>query len=185
MKEVQWWVTFLVGLFCQGALGLLVYMKDCKLSLALLPSYIQSCKQSSYQTFCNWCSDLTGLLLSLSGAAQRVFLSSNNLTPCYNNTVDLICYYPDVMEEVGGQFKYTATTASWREDGQRIFPDEDVFDLQNVNQTASRLRVRIDPANFTGDPVSFTCYLPLTSGGEDSASRVVDPQGIQYTHLFI
>ena len=89
------------------------------------------------------------------------------------------------MEEVGGKFKYIATTASWREDGERLFPDEDVFDLQNVNQTASRLRVRIDPANFTGDPVSFTCYLPLTSGGEDSASTVVDPQGIQYTQRFI
>ena len=37
--------------------------------------------------------------------------------------------------------------------------------------------MRIGPANFTGDPVSFTCFLPLTSGGEDSASTVVDPQG--------
>ena len=89
------------------------------------------------------------------------------------------------MERVYGQFKYTVIAASWREDGERLFPDEDVFDLQNVNQTASRLRVRIDPANFTGDPVSFTCYLPLTSGGEDSASTVVDPQGIQYTQRFI
>ena len=112
------------------------------------------------------------------GAAQRVFLSSNNPTPCYNNTVDLICYYPDVMERVNGQFKYAAAIAIFRENGKRLFPDEDIFDQRSINQTASRLRVRIDPANFTGDPVSFTCYLPLTSGGEDSASTVVDPQGI-------
>ena len=116
-----------------------------------------------------------------SGAAQRVFLSSNNPTPCYNNTVDLICYYPHVMERVNGQPRYTVTTPSWRVNGERIFPDEDVFDQQIVNQTASRLRVRIDPAIFTGDPVSFTCYLLLTSGGEDSASTVVDPQGVLIT----
>ena len=121
----------------------------------------------------------------VSVTAGAVLLSLNNPTPCYNDTVDLICYYPHVMERVYGQFKYTVIAASWRVNGERLFPDEDVFDLQNVNQTASRLRVRIDPANFTGDPVSFTCYLPLTSGGEDSASTVVDPQGIQYTQRFI
>ena len=107
-----------------------------------------------------------------------MFLSSNNPTSCYNSTVDFICYYPDVKERVNGQPKYLVTTASWRVNGKTIFPDEDVFDQRPINQTASRLRVRIDPANFTGDPVSFTCYLPLTSGGEDSASTVVDPQGI-------
>ena len=107
-----------------------------------------------------------------------MFLSSNNPTPCYNNTVDLICYYPDVIESVNGQPRYSVTIPSWRLNGDLLFPDEGVFDLQIVNQTASRLRVRVDPANFTGDPVSFTCFLPLTSGGEDSASTVVDPQGV-------
>ena len=121
--------------------------------------------------------------MSNSGASQRVFLSSDNPTPCYNNTVDLICYYPDVMERVNGQPRYIVTTASWTVNGELLFPDEDVFDQQIVNQTASRLRVRIDPAIFTGDPVSFTCYLPLRSGGEDNASTVVDPQGsYTYTH---
>ena len=110
-----------------------------------------------------------------------MFLSSNNPTPCYNSTVDLICHYPDVMEEVGGQPRYIVPTASWRVNGEVLFPDEDVFDQRSINQTSSRLRVRIDPANFTGDPVSFTCYLPLTSGGEDSASTVVDPQGVFLT----
>ena len=46
-----------------------------------------------------------------SGAAhdQQVFLSSNNPTPCFGDTVDLICYYPDVMERVNRKPKYTAT----------------------------------------------------------------------------
>ena len=115
------------------------------------------------------------VLLSLSGAAQQhVFLSSTNPTPCYNDTVDLICHYPDLMERVNGQLRYTATTATWRMNGQTLFPDGDVFTQTSINQTASRLKVRIDPATFTGDPVSFTCYLPLTGGGEDSASTVVD-----------
>ena len=116
-----------------------------------------------------------------SGAAQRVFLSSNNPTPCYNNTVDLICYYPDVMERVNGQPRYSVPTANWRRNGEFIFTDKDGYDQRRLNQTASRLRVRVDPANFTGDPVSFTCYLPLTSGGEDIASTVVDPQGVFLT----
>ena len=120
----------------------------------------------------------------VSVTAGAVLLSLNNPTPCYNNTVDLICYYPDVMETVNGQRRYTVTLPSWRVNGKDVFPDEDVFDLHTVNQTASRLRVRIDPANFTGDPVSFTCYLPLTSGGEDSASTVVDPQEVYNTHIF-
>ena len=111
------------------------------------------------------------------GAAQRVFLSSNNPTTCYNNTVDLICHYPDVMERVNGQPRYTVTIPNWRMNGELIYLDEDVYDQRSINQTASRLRVRIDPAIFTGDPVSFTCFLLLTSGGEDSASTVVDPQG--------
>ena len=119
--------------------------------------------------------------MSPSGAAQRVFLSSNNPTPCYNNTVDLTCHYPHVMERVNGQRRYTVTLPSWRVNGEDLFPDEYVFDQISINQTASRLRVRIDPAFFTGDPVSFTCYLPLTSGGEDSASTVVDPQGVFLT----
>ena len=119
--------------------------------------------------------------MSDSGAAQRVFLSSNNPTPCYNNTVDLICYYPDVMERVNGTPRYSVPTTSWRMNGEFILDDEDVFDQRPPNQTASRLRVRIDPAIFTGDPVSFTCYLPLTSGGEDSASTVVVPQGVFLT----
>ena len=123
----------------------------------------------------------TSLLLSLSGAAQRVFLYTNNPTPCYNSTVDLICYYPDVMERVNGLPRYIVPIASWRVNGEFIFPDEDVFDQRSINQTATRLRVKIDPANFTGNPVSFTCYLPLTRGGEDSASTVVDPQGVFLT----
>ena len=106
-----------------------------------------------------------------------MFLSSNNPTPCYNNTVDLICHYPDVMERVNGQPRYTVPTANWRMNREFIFTAKDVFDQRPPNETASRLRVRIDPAHFTGDPVSFTCYLPLASGGEDSASTVVDPQG--------
>ena len=119
--------------------------------------------------------------MSNSGTAQQVFLSSNNPTPSHNNTVDLICYYPDVMEMVDGQPRYLVTTPSWRVNGERLFPDGDLVDQMSVNQTASRLRVRIDPTIFTGDPVNFTCYLPLTSGGEDSASTVVDPQG-SYTY---
>ena len=115
--------------------------------------------------------------MSDSGAAQRVILYTNNPTPSYTSAVDLICYYPDVMERANGQPRYLVTTASWRVNGEYVFPDEDVFDQRPINQTSSRLRVRIDPAHFTGDPVSFTCYLPLTSGGEDSASTVVDPQG--------
>ena len=82
------------------------------------------------------------------------------------------------MERVNGQLRYTASTASWRMNGKIIFPDGDVFTQRTINQTASRLGVRIDPATFTGDPVSFTCYLPLTGGGEDSASTVVDPLGV-------
>ena len=81
------------------------------------------------------------------------------------------------MEMVNGQPRYLVTTASWRVNEEYVFPDEDVFDQRPINQTTSVLRVRIDPAIFTGDPVNFTCYLPLTSGGEDSASTVVDPQG--------
>ena len=81
------------------------------------------------------------------------------------------------MERVNGQRRYIGTAASYRMNGEDIFPDEDVFDLRSLNQTASRLSVRIDPANFTGDPVSFTCFLPLSGGGEDSATTVVDPQG--------
>ena len=73
--------------------------------------------------------------------------------------------------------RYNVTAPSWRVNGELLFPDQDVFDQKAINQTATRLRVRIDPANFTGDPVSFTCYLLLTGGGEDSASKVVDPQG--------
>ena len=91
------------------------------------------------------------------------------------------------MESVNGQPRYIVPTANWRVNGEILFPDEDVFDQRSVNQTASVLRVRVDPANFTGDPVSFTCYLPLTSGGEDSASTVVDPQGsyLRSTHVYI
>ena len=106
-----------------------------------------------------------------------MFLSTTNPTPCYNDIVDLICHYPDLTERVNGQLRYTVATASWRENG-KIFVIEDVFSLGTINQTASRLRVRIDPATFTGDPVSFTCYLPLNGGGEDSADTVVDPQGV-------
>ena len=111
------------------------------------------------------------------GAAQQVFLSSNNLTPCFGDTVDLICHYPDVMEMVNGQPRYAVPIASYRMNGEWVFPDEDVFDQILINQTASILRVRIDPAIFTGDSVFFTCFLPLTGGGEDSNSTVVDPQG--------
>ena len=106
-----------------------------------------------------------------------MFLSSTNPTPCFGDTVDIICYYPDVMESVNGTFRYIVATPNWRVDRQRLFPDEDVYDLRPINQTASRLRVRIDPAIFTGDPVFFTCFLALTVGGEDSDSTVVNPQG--------
>ena len=106
-----------------------------------------------------------------------MFLSSANPAPCYNDTVDLICNCPDLMERVNGQLRYTATTPSWRMNGQTLFLNGDVFIQTSINQTASRLEVRIDPVTFTGDPVSFTCYLPLNGGGEDNSSTVVDPQG--------
>ena len=117
-------------------------------------------------------------------SAQRVFLSSNNPTPCFNGTVDLICYYPDVMKRVNGQPRYAAFTASYRVDGNPLFPDENVFDQSIINQTASRLRVSIDPANFTGVPVSFTCFLLLSGGGEDSNSTVVNPQGRHTVNIY-
>ena len=98
-----------------------------------------------------------------SGAAQRVFLSTDTTTPLFGDTVELICYYPNEMEMVNGQPRYTTTTASYRVNGKRLFPDDDVFDQKPNNQTATRLRVRIDSANFTGDLVSFTCYLTLTA----------------------
>ena len=91
------------------------------------------------------------------------------------------------MERANGQPRYSVPTANWRMNGEFIFTAKDVFDQRSINQTSSRLRVRIDPAIFTGDPVSFTCYLPLTSGGEDNASTVamVDPQGsyLRSTHV--
>ena len=113
--------------------------------------------------------------MSDSGAVR---VSLSNPTPCYNNSVDICCYYPRVMERMNGQPRYLVPTPSWRMNGELLFPDEDVFDQRNSKQTTSVLRMRIDRANFTGDPVSFTCYLPLTSGGEDNASTVVDPQGM-------
>ena len=115
--------------------------------------------------------------LLLTGAAQRVFLSSTNPTPCFGDTVDLVCSYPDVMERVNGTLRYAANTASYRMNGLLIFSDEDVFDQSILNKTASRLRVRIVPTNFTTEPVNFTCFLLLHGEGEDSASTVVDPQG--------
>ena len=115
--------------------------------------------------------------VSDSGAEEHVFLSSTNPAPCYNDTVDLICHYPDLMERMNGQLRYTATIPSWKVNEQTLFFDGDAFIQTSINQTASRLRVRIDPATFTGDPVSFTCYLPLTGGGEDNSSTVVDPLG--------
>ena len=107
-----------------------------------------------------------------------MFLSSNPTTPCFGDTVDLICYYPDVMERVNGQRRYSATAATYRMNGELaiVFPDDDVFD--------QRLRVRIDPANFTGDSLSFTCFLPLTGGGEESSNTtMVDPQGSKINAL--
>ena len=87
------------------------------------------------------------------------------------------------MEMVNGQPRYAAPTASYRVNGIFVFPDEDVFDQTIINQTANRLRVRIDPANFTGDPVSFTCFLPLFGGEEESSNTIfVDPQG-NYTYI--
>ena len=113
-----------------------------------------------------------------------MFLSSNATTPCFGDTVELICYYPDVMEMVNGQPRYSAPIASYRVNGVFVFPDEDVFDQIIINQTANRLRVRIDPANFTGDPV-FSCFLPLTGGGEDSSNTIlVDPQGSNRNALY-
>ena len=111
-----------------------------------------------------------------------MFLSSNNPTPCFCDTVDLICYYPDVMERVNGQPRYIVTTATYRVNGLLLFPDENVFDQSIINQTASILRVRIDPANFTGDPVSFTCFLPLTGGGEDSSTEAANRQAETSVH---
>ena len=105
-----------------------------------------------------------------------MFLSSNNSAPCFGDIVDLTCYYPDAVERVNGTFRYSVTTPSWRVDRQRLFINSAFMD-SIVNLTTSRLSVRIDPAIFTGDPVSFTCFLSLTGGGEDSASTVVDPQG--------
>ena len=119
------------------------------------------------------------------GVAQRVFLSSNTTTPCFGDTVDLICSYPDVTERVNGVYKYTATIPNWRKNGEILYPDEDAFDQDHINMTATRLRVRIDPAIFTGDPVSFTCFLPLTGGGEDRGSTEVDAQGMLHAAFIL
>ena len=86
--------ALLIGVLCQWAYRC-VGGKDCKLPPILkIHSVIDA--------------HLMGLL-RLSGV---VFLCSINVnpTPCYNDTVDLICHYPDVMERVNGQLRYTATT---------------------------------------------------------------------------
>ena len=104
-----------------------------------------------------------------------MFLSSTNPKPCYNDTVDLHCYVLDV-KQVNGQTKYSTGNPSWRKDEKPLYSK--VSALPGVNGTTWQLRVRIDPGNFTGDPVTYTCYLSLTGGGEDNDSTVVDPQGI-------
>ena len=104
----------------------------------------------------------------------RISLFANTTNPCYSDTVDLICRYPGVID----QDRYSVNTPSWRMNETPLYHDGDVFNLTTINQTASRFRVRIDPATFTGDPVIFTCYLHLNGGEEESNITVVDPQGV-------
>ena len=125
------------------------------------------------------------IFVHYAGAAQRVFLSSNNTSPCYNTTIDLICHYPTLMERVNGQYRYSVTTASWRANGSLLRIDGKKYSLRDINQTASRLTVSMKRAFFPGSPVSFTCYLLLTGGGEDSTTIIVYPQGVMVWQLYM
>ena len=116
-----------------------------------------------------------GLLLFL--LAGAVFLSSTNPTPCYNDTVNLICYYPDVNKKVNGQFIYRSFSPSWRRNGTVIFPGSAAA---GINETAELLMVKINPGMFRGDPISFSCHLLLNSGGEENDSIVINPKGILF-----
>lgn len=105
--------------------------------------------------------------------ARRIFLSVNNPKPCFNETANLICHYPAVMERVNGQRRYRSFTPNWKRGETNIFPGADALYL---NRTATQLTVR--PNNFFNGSVQYTCFLLLRRGGEDSASIVLQPQGI-------
>ena len=59
-----------------------------------------------------------------------MFLFSNNPTPCFGDTVDLISATTtaSVMVRVSKQPRYAATTASFKRNDLFVFPVEDVFD---------------------------------------------------------
>lgn len=128
---------------------------------------------------------LINMYIHLTVAAQRVFLSTTKPTPCYNDTVNLICHYPDIMKRVNGQLKYSVTTPSWRKNGRLFYTNREQYSLRGVNQTAVQLTVSITRAYFPDNAVSFTCYLLLTGGGEDNATAVIYPQGVALIALSV
>ena len=93
---------------------------------------------------------------------------------CYENTVSLTCYYPNIMDMVNGMNKYLSTSSEWAVNGTRL-PSGGTTAL---NTTAERLDVTLTREQFEGSLFYYSCYLLLYNGSRDNSSDVeINPPG--------
>ena len=85
---------------------------------------------------------------------------------CHNDPFYLVCKHPDLnVRRHGGQYHFITGTPVWKQDGEVITVDSDVYSFNHINRTHTHLVVAPDGMNSNYNASqTFTCFVTTTEG---------------------
>ena len=137
------------------------------------------CKSVYYVLMCSFVgqSVFQSVSLELQLGEERV---------CHYETFSLVCKHPD-LKRGDGQYHFTTSTPTWKQDGEIITVDSDVYSINDTNRTHTHLSVAPDGMNSNAS-LTFTCFVSTTEGAAVHSNNVTVYPGLSeciYAALYI
>jgi hypothetical protein len=97
-----------------------------------------------------YCDLMQAIKLSVMQTANR----------CPSEPVDMVCTYPDILQESNGQPLYRYNFPIWTKNGQKLSPDGVMFQSSRNNITSESLRIDTSMMSYEDiRDLRMGCYL--------------------------
>ena len=127
-------------------------------------------------------------MCSFVGQSVSLELQLGEERVCHYETISLVCKHPDLnaMRD-DGQYQFTSGTPTWKQDGEIITVDSDVYSINDTNGTHTHLVVAPDDMNSNAS-LTFICFVTTTEGTAVHSNIVTVYPGLSeciYATLYI
>ena len=130
------------------------YLTSCILS----DETVMRCKSVDYVLMCSFVgqSVFQSMSLELQLGEERI---------CHYETISLVCKHPDLNAKRGdGQYQFTTSTPVWKQDGEIITVDSDVYSINDTNRTHTHLIIVAPDGMNSNTSLTFTCFVTTAKG---------------------